>query len=633
MKWHGFLLLSLLLNPSNFVEAQEGEYAVSHIAPHLLKNANAVLRTQDIRFEIKNTRETTRHVHYVVTILNENGERWAEFLEYYDRYNTIDAMEGGLYDGNGKLLKKIRKRDLQDLDAASRGALAEDNRARRYKFFYKVYPYTVEYRFRITSKQTLFFPTWLPRAGEGISVANSRFSVLSPNGYRFRHKAFNCPDDPVVEGNMSSWTVKDLPAVRSEALSPAWHEFNPMVILGPSDFQVDNYKGNMSSWQDFGRFVYTLNIGRDQLPASIQQVVRSIADSSLSQKEKVLRLYEFLQRNTRYVSIQLGIGGWRPYDAKYVATNGYGDCKALTNYMYSLLKEAGINSYYALVRAGRNENFITADFPSQQFNHVILCVPLPGDTIWLECTSQTLQAGQLDELTTDRYSLLVDANGGRLVRTPAYGLDVNRRTRKIDASLTPDNGLQVITRADYSGLELEEIYGMGNHLPNDRMRALLTAKFDFPGFRLERFDYQQHMNDVPIITETLAIFIENFASLTGRRLFFVPNIMSQSHQRYENDTSRRNDIMTGYPAVSLDSVIIELPVGYVSEEMPNDIHLDTPFGSYHASIRLSGNKLIYHRQLKRNGGRYTAAQWNEFVSFYEAIYRADRSRVVLVRSE
>lgn len=143
MKWHSILLLSLFLHPFNRIKAQEGEFAVSHIAPHLLTNAHAVLRSEDIRFEIKNTRETVRHVHYVVTILHENGERWGEFLEYYDRYNTIDAMEGGLYDGNGKLLKKIRKKDLQDLNATSRGALAEDIRARQYKFFYKVYPYTV----------------------------------------------------------------------------------------------------------------------------------------------------------------------------------------------------------------------------------------------------------------------------------------------------------------------------------------------------------------------------------------------------------------------------------------------------------------------------------------------------------
>src|SRR5574342_1196313 len=105
----------------------------------------------------------------------------------------------------------------------------------------------------------------------------------------------------------------------------------------------------MNSWQDFGKFIYALKQGRDELPPEIKQKVHELTDGIADTKEKINVLYGYMQKNTRYVSIQLGIGGWQPFDAKYVAKKGYGDCKALSNYMYSILKEAGIKSYYAVI--------------------------------------------------------------------------------------------------------------------------------------------------------------------------------------------------------------------------------------------------------------------------------------------
>ena len=130
MRQLAFFAGLFLLSHSNS-RAGDGEYAVSKISPLLLKGANAVLRLEEIRFEINSTKEAILRNHYVITVLNENGDDWAEFSEYYDKHRHIESVEGILYDSYGKQLKRVKKKDLEDLSGVSDGTLIDDNRIKR----------------------------------------------------------------------------------------------------------------------------------------------------------------------------------------------------------------------------------------------------------------------------------------------------------------------------------------------------------------------------------------------------------------------------------------------------------------------------------------------------------------------
>ena len=370
------------------------------------------------------------------------------------------------------------------------------------------------------------------------------------------------------------------------------------------------------------------------MPDNVKQTVHKIADGIGSPTEKVARLYEYMQKNTRYISIQLGIGGWQPFDATYVATKGYGDCKALTNYMYSLLKEAGINSYYTVIRAGKNATYITDDFPSQQFNHVILCVPLSKkDSVWLECTSQTMQAGYLGDFTSDRYALLIDETGGKLVRTPKYGIKENLQTRIIKAKLEDEGTLKISADTRYTGIQQDDIHGMINHLSKDKVKEYLHEQLDFSTYDINQFDYKELKSTLPAITESLDITVSNYATITGKRLFIIPNVMTRSGRKLSQDSTRKYDIRLSYEYKDVDSVEIEIPKGYETEALPKPVVINSKFGNYSCTAKLKDNKLYYYRSIENNSGRFPAKDYNDLVKFYEAIYKADRSRVVLVKKE
>jgi len=619
------------------VHAGDGDYAVSKISPALLKNANAVIRFQSTRFEIANTKDAFETNHYVITILNENGDDWAEFSDYYDKLREINFLEGTLYDANGKQLKRMKTKDLQDMSAVSDYSLMDDNRIKKHNFYYRVYPYTVEYEEQVHHKNTLFFPMWIPQWGEKVAVEHSEANIISAADYQFRYKAFKYAAEPVVtiEKNkrVTTWTIKNMPAVVKEPFGPLWHDLTTVVIFGPTQFQVGDYKGNMATWQDFGKFVYSLKQGRDVLPADIKQTIHQLVDGVRDERKKVQLLYEYMQKNTRYISVQLGIGGWQPFDASYVAAKGYGDCKALSNYMYSILKEVGILSFYTLVRAGKNTEYISSDFPSQQFNHVILCVPLKKDTIWLECTDQTCAAGYLGNFTCNRYALLVNENGGDLVRTPKYSLADNVEFRKTEAILSDDASLNIRVKTNYQGLEQDDIHDLINSVSKDRVKEYLQKQFDFPTYDLNKFEYSETKTTIPTVDEQLELQVSNYASMTGKRLFIIPNVMTRFDTKLKADEERKYDIVLHDEYKQIDSAEIEIPKGYEQESVPQPVTIETKFGKYYSNIRLVDNKIFYYRASEQYSGTFAAKDYPDLVKFYDEVYKADRSKIVLIKKE
>lgn len=615
----------------------DGDYAVSKIPLNLLKNADVVKRFEETRFEVLDIGKSRLYRKIALTILNEKADKFAVFTEDYDKLHSIESIEGRLYDETGKKIKSLKKSDIEDLSGTSNISLADDNRIKRHSFHHKVYPYTIEYETEVKYNYTLFYPSWIPLEDEFYAVEYSKMSIVCPKNMSFRYKALNYAGTPVISTEKNdkiyTWEIKNFAAIEDEPASSSLYEIIPVVLMGPDQFKLENYEGNMSSWKEFGKFVYALKKDRDQLPDNIKQTVHQLTDGITNPKKKIEILYDFLQKNTRYISVQLGIGGWQPFDANYVAANRYGDCKALANYMYSLLKEAGIKSLYTLVKAGDNSRYLVNDFPSSQFNHVILSVPLQKDTVWLECTSQTLPAGYLSAFTSDRLVLAIDENGGTLVHTPKYGLKENLQTRKTIASIDDDGNLTANIVTVYKASQQDDLHNVITGLSWDKVMEYLKEEIDLPNYDVIKFNYEEERSAIPAITETLKLSANNYAQVSGSRLFINPNILSKTHIKLSANSSRIYDVDLSTEYRIIDSVEINIPAGYQPESIPGDVKIESKFGKYNSFVKLKDDKIIYYRKMERYSGRFPAVVYNELVSFYDKVYHADYNKIVLVKKE
>ncbi len=629
------LVLSFFILLQTIAFAAETPYAVSTITPTLLKGANVVKRMEEVRFEVFNTGHTELKYKYAFTILNENGDAHAQLVEWYDKLRKIEWIEGSLYDASGKEIKKVKGKDIQDISGVSDISLMDDNRKKVHSFYYKVYPYTIEYEVKIRYNNSFHFPGWVTQEDECIAVEKSSYTFVCPAAYEFRYREHNYKGKKVetTEGGkkMATWQVQNLPAVDKENFGPRWNELTTMLSVAPTLFEVEGYKGNMSSWKEFGKFLYELKRDKDVLPDAVKAKVHSLIAGTKTDKEKIKLLYNYLQQNTRYISIQLGIGGWQPFDAGYVASKGYGDCKALSNYMYSLLKEANIKSQYAIIKAGEGDYALMEDFPSNQFNHAVLCVPVQNDTVWLECTSQTTPAGYMGDFTGNRKALLIDENGGTLVSTPRYGVAENLQLRSIKGKLETNGALIMKVATRYGSVQGDNLHQLINGLSKEKVKEVLQEELDLATYDINDFKYTEQKEALPQIDESLHIYVSNYATITGKRLFLAPNLLNRSQQKLNLDVERKYELVFNYAYKDVDSVEIEIPAGYKLESMAAPVQLKTKFGTYHSTLKFDNNKVTLVRLREQFAGRFAAKDYAELAKYYADIYKADRARIVLVK--
>jgi len=437
----------LLLFVTVFSFAQNKEYSVLIIPDSLKQNANAVIRLSNIDISIISQNSMVINTKVVTTVLNELGLRNLNLSEYYDKNRKISSIEATAYDAFGKVLKTYKRRDFRDTSVADGISIFNDNRALYLDYTPVTYPFTVVFETKTETSNTAFIPTWSSMDGYLVSTENTLLTINYKTELNLRMKEVNFspkyPIDKKETSNSISYSAKNLIAKKREELSPDFNEIFPTIYFALENFQLENVDGKAKNWNEFGKWYYnSLLADTEEIPEETQVKIKQLVGNEKNTIEIAKIIYKYVQEKTRYVSIQVGIGGWKPMLAKDVDKLGYGDCKALTNYTRSLLKVVGVPSYYTVVYAGQDETKdLQSDFSSIDGNHIILALPTEKEMVWLECTSQIQPFGFQGDFTDDRNVLVVKPEGGEIVKTKTFTETDNVKTTKGSYQITETGDL------------------------------------------------------------------------------------------------------------------------------------------------------------------------------------------------
>ena len=620
--------LFLLLIPS-FSFAQEG-YPVSDIPAHLLVDADVVVRLEKTIFTIQADGDASMEETYVATILNEDGKSAAVYVGQESPFVKIKMLKGRLYNANGKLMRSSKEEDIQTFGGAAEYEFTDDKNL-YLAFEHPTFPYTVEFKKKTLMKGFLGIPSSVIQS-LGVSVEKWQYQLVAPAGFKFKWKGQNVDlqSKSSMDGRnvVLDWEAQNLPAQADEPYSPYHRGIYAQINFAPEEISFDGHKGDFKNWSTVGRFFYELNAGRETLSAETIAKVQALTAGKTTQ-EKIAALYRFMQENCRYVSIQLGIGGWQTFEAQFVEQKKYGDCKALSNYTQALLKAAGIEAWEASIFAG-GEFAPDCDetFPDPNFNHVILYIP--SENTWLECTSKINPAGYLGTFTANRHALLFTPEGGKLVKTPPLKPSDNFEHTQINVQVKEDGSASVQYQALCGG-DRQEMY-RSFALENTQEAFEKQFAQDAPYLLSKLSKLQVTANrQTPDVTLVYEAETAKYGTLSGKRIF-VPLTKPRPVKRSlpANDARKIGLKMTDAYALN-DTFNIQFPVGFEAENVPPNKKIESEFGRYEIQIEKLADRVRVMRYVEIRPLEVPAARYAEVRQFLLDAAKTDAVQMVLIK--
>ncbi len=624
-----FFLMVLLIFE---LQAQLPEhYSAASIPDSLTKNANVVTRYSLIQYEVKDVDKAVHNIHKIKTILNKDGASELVFNVATYKFQSLSDVEINVFNTNGLLIKKYKKKDL--FKQATMGSFVEDGFYNYLSIPATNYPITVEYIYQLNYAGTLRFPTYY-MADMHESVQYSSFIAKIPanmGGLRSKAQRTDIKPEITMQGNLQvyQWKVENLQAEIAEAGTASTRFITPAILLAPNKFKHFNTYGDMSSWKGFGEWGYNLLNGLDDLPEWKRDYFRQITEKASTETDKAAILYKYLQDNFRYVSIQLGIGGVKPFSAKFTDEKKYGDCKGLSFYMYAALKSIGIKSHVAFINAYYNHESADPDFPIDIFDHVILCVPQAKDTVWLECTSKTNEFGVLGNFTENKKALLLTENGGVLVSTPLSSSPSNILKIKNEIKLWEDGSgiLQVSIdgKGDYKNL----LTTLSESKREDQKSIIVnTLGFKQP----DDFAVKTNAADQSINVE---LAIENVPQFkAGTKMFLSPRSHSVGIGKLPDSKDRKYRFYFKFPYEIYDTTSYVLPEGYTIDVFPEPVNIKDEYASYNVNYWYDAdlNKVYSSLEFILNYHIIPADKYESVREFFNKALSLETKKIVIKKN-
>jgi hypothetical protein len=623
------------------------------VPPHDDK-ADAARMWEEEIVSVQSADKVKSTVRVAYKILRPGGRDLGTAYVSYASSSKITALRAWCIPAQGKDYE-VKDKEAMDIavPAVPGSELISDVRAKMVKIPAADVGNIIGWEYEREERPTVLQDAWYVQSG--YPTREAHYTLQLPNGWEYKAVWLNheevAPTQTAVGGfgNQWHWVVSGVPRIRYEDEMPPWRGIEAQMIV--SFVPPGGAPGKVfANWSGMGAWYNELTRNRRDASPEITQKTAALTASSKTQLEKMQAIANFMQRDIRYVAIELGIGGQQPHPAPEIFNHKYGDCKDKATLMSTMLKTIGIDSYYVIINTRRDS--VKPEMPPHLggFNHAILAVKLPDDAnsptliatmrhpklgrlLFFDPTNDLTPFGELSGHLQANYGLLVTPDGGELTELPLLPTTTSgiRRIGKFDLAANGTlAGAVVDQRVGDAGAQMR--YALKTVTKDeDRIKPIETLMAQsLSSYHLTKASVGNlERTDQPLnFYYTLAS--ENYAKSAGGLLLVRPRVFgSKSRDLLETKEPRQYPVVFNGPERDTDTFEITLPSGYEVDDLPAPVSAEYSFASYHSKVEASGNVLRYSRTLEVKEPSVPMSKMNDLKTFYRLIAGDERNTAVL----
>ena len=428
--------------------------------------------------------------------------------------------------------------------------------------------------------------------------------------------------EPAPDGRaLYRFEARRVSRVTPEPGMPGWSEV-------AATLHVSTYR----TWEEVGRYYWSLI--RDQLVPD--DSIRRAAEGALQGVDRkdtrgvVRALYEYVVKNTRYVALEFGIHGYKPYRVDRVLARRFGDCKDKASLLHALLEVSGVDSRIVLLRMRQLGAVPPEPASLAVFNHAIVYVP--SLDWYLDGTAEFHGATELPIPDRRASVLIVEPDGkSRFTVTPEARPEDNVTDVQLDLALRPGGAAEVKGESRVRGSAAPGYRRSYQSAATRRTTFEQGWSQTFPGLSVDKVsisDPNRLDQDVALDYE---LSIPRYAEAGGDTLRFLPFGSRRGYlETYAGLTERRGDLVLDGPSVSRFTFRYRLPPGWSVDALPPDVTTTTSFGRLSLVYAVEQGLLVCRGELVFTRDRVSASEYPAFRAFVAQVDQAF-ARKVLVR--